>query len=120
MTADDLERYGDAWNAHDIDSIMAIMTEDCIFETAGGPAAWGTRFVGAEIVRNRFVQVWRDITNARWENATHFAEGNHGCSAWTFRGTGSDEAAIELEGCDLFVFRGPRIWKKSTFLKNRR
>lgn len=33
MNAADLEAYTNAWNAHDIDTIMAYMTDDCVFET---------------------------------------------------------------------------------------
>jgi ketosteroid isomerase-like protein len=33
MTLEDLENYSAAWNAHDIDTLMAYMTDDCIFET---------------------------------------------------------------------------------------
>lgn len=35
MTLDDLESYSEAWNQHDIDAIMSMMTEDCIFESGG-------------------------------------------------------------------------------------
>lgn len=48
-----LEAYGEAWNDHDPDWIMAALTEDCIFETGGGESAWGDRHEGADAVRAR-------------------------------------------------------------------
>ena len=34
------------------DRIMAAMTDDCVFETGGGEAAWGDRYEGAAAVRD--------------------------------------------------------------------
>jgi ketosteroid isomerase-like protein len=90
MTRDDLQKYGDAWNAHDIDTIMSYMTEDCIFETGGGSERWGTRFEGFDTVRERFIDVWTSIPDVRFENSRHFVEGDRGCSEWTIIGTLAD------------------------------
>lgn len=115
-----LVEFAAAWNAHDIDAIMAMMTPDCVFETAGGSEAHGTRHVGAAAVRERFISVWTDIPDAGFKDASHFVSGDRGCSEWTFTGTAPDGDPIELRGCDLFVFRDGLIAKKSTFLKNRK
>jgi hypothetical protein len=37
VTTDGLQAFADAWNAHDLDAIMAFMTEDCVFEASAGP-----------------------------------------------------------------------------------
>lgn len=120
MTVDDLERYAAAWNAHDLDAIMAMMTDDCVFDAGGGTEPWGTRFEGASAVRERFAAVWRDVPDARWDDGEHFVDGNRGCSIWIFRGTTTDGRVLEMEGCDIFTFRDGAIWRKSTFLKQRR
>ena len=33
-----LQAFLDAFNAHDLDAIMAFFTEDCVFDTPRGPA----------------------------------------------------------------------------------
>src|SRR5574340_794167 len=38
-----LQRFTDAWNRHDIEGLMACVTDDCIFEAVGGPDACGAR-----------------------------------------------------------------------------
>jgi len=115
-----LESYGDAWNNHDADRIMAAMTEDCVFLTGGGAAPWGTRHEGAAEVRARFEEVWRDIPDVRFDDARHFVSGDRGCSEWMLRGTRPDGTAVEIAGCDLFTFRGTKIRIKDSYLKVRR
>ena len=43
ITPEFLEAFTDAWNRHDIDALMSFMTDDCVFEGAGGPDVYGTR-----------------------------------------------------------------------------
>jgi ketosteroid isomerase-like protein len=119
MNDKDLRAYSDAWNAHDIEQIMACHTADCIFETGGGLEKHGTRYSGFAEVRNRFVEVWTDLPDVRFENGSHFVDGDRGCSEWTFLGTRSDGTEIEVNGCDLFTFRDGKIFVKNSLLKNR-
>ena len=119
MKLEDLEDYSDAWNAHDIDRIMAYMSDDCVFETGGGSERYGTRVEGFAAVRDRFIEVWTDIPDVRFEGALHFVMGEHGCSEWTFVGTSPDGQRIEIDGCDLFTFENGKITSKRSYLKNR-
>src|SRR5829696_7747095 len=41
----------EAFNAHDLDAIMSLFTDDCLLDTPRGPAPGGTRFAGKEEVR---------------------------------------------------------------------
>jgi ketosteroid isomerase-like protein len=119
MNIKDLENYSDAWNAHDIDKIMDYMTDDCIFETGGGSEKYGTRFVGFDSVRQRFIEVWTEIPDVRFEGTVHFLQGKYGCSEWTFTGTKVDGTSIEIDGCDLFTFENGKIKSKRSYVKNR-
>jgi len=104
---------------HDIDRIMAYMTEDCVFETGGGSERYGTRISGFEEVRKRFIEVWTEIPDERFENALHFIQGEHGCSEWTFVGTRTDGQAVEMDGCDIFTFDNGKISSKRSYIKHR-
>jgi hypothetical protein len=46
-----LQALLDAFNAHDLDAIMSVFTEDCVFDTPRGPAPGGHRLVGKQQVR---------------------------------------------------------------------
>ena len=120
VTTDMLQAYGEAWNRHDIDAIMAMMTPDCVFMTGGGPDVVGARFEGAAQVSERFIEVWTQIPDVQFEEATHFVSGDRGLSQWILRGTRTDGTAMEVAGLDLFTFAGERIAVKDSYLKNRR
>jgi ketosteroid isomerase-like protein len=111
--------FAEAWNRHDIDTIMALMTADCVFEASAGPDVCGARYVGYEEVRAAFIDVWTTFPDAQWRDAQHHICGNLGLSEWTFCGTRADGARVEVNGCDLLTFRGDKIALKNSYRKNR-
>jgi steroid delta-isomerase-like uncharacterized protein len=116
----ELERFFDeGWNAHNLDILMTFMADDCIFETAGGPEVFGTRYHGQDGVREGFQRVFARFPDARFHNAQHFIAGDRGVSEWTFKGTGVDGRTVEVNGCDLFTFQDGKIALKSSYFKNR-
>ena len=38
-----LDGFADAWNRHDLDALMSMMTDDCVFQASAGPQADGER-----------------------------------------------------------------------------
>ena len=120
MKLEDLERFADAWNRHDIDTLMSYMTEDCAFFLGSGESASGDRFEGYAAVKEAFEQVWKDLPDVSFRNARHFLSGDRGCSEWTLVATHPNGSKIELDGCDLFTFVGDKIKIKNSYLKNRK
>ncbi|MBK7062372.1 MAG: nuclear transport factor 2 family protein [Rubrivivax sp.] len=119
LTTDDLQAFADAWNRHDVDALMSFMTEDCQFDASAGPEGCGARFVGRQAVRAAYTEVWATYPDAHWGGARHFVQGDRGVSEWTFTGTRPDGHRVEVEGCDLFTFRGGKIAVKNSYRKNR-
>lgn len=114
-----LQAFADAWNRHDADALMSFMAVDCVFESSGGPDVCGTRYSGREAVRAGYVEVWTTFPDAHWGNARHFVQGDRGVSEWTFTGTRTDGARVDVNGCDLFTFRNGKIALKNSYRKNR-
>lgn len=114
-----LEVLFEAFNRHDADAVMALMTEDAVFEAAAGPQAHGTRYEGGQAVRDAFAEVWASFPDARWDTTGYTVVGDLGVAEWLFTGTRADGARIEAEGCDLFTFRDGRIARKRAFRKQR-
>ncbi|MCD6007600.1 nuclear transport factor 2 family protein [Halomonas sp. IOP_31] len=54
-----LEAFSEALNRHDIDAVMAMMTEDCEFHALAGPELMGKRFVGQAEVRQALENAWK-------------------------------------------------------------
>ncbi len=114
-----LAAFADAWNRHDVDALMSFMTDDCVFETAAGPQACGTRHVGRDAVRTAFAAAWLAFPDAQWRDGRHFVAGDRGVSEWLFTGTAADGTRVEANGVDVFTFRDGRIAVKNVFRKDR-
>jgi steroid delta-isomerase-like uncharacterized protein len=114
-----LEQFAAAWNRHDIDALMACMTEDCVFDASAGPDVDGTHYAGADQVRAGYIEVWTRYPDAHWGGARHFCCGERGVSEWTFTGTSIEGQRVEVNGCDIFTFRGGKIAVKNSYRKNR-
>jgi ketosteroid isomerase-like protein len=119
ITISFLQSFVDAFNRHDIDGIMELMTADCLFEASAGPDVEGQRFVGQAEVRKAFLDVFETWPDAQWTEARHFISGDRGFSEWVFTGTKKDGTRTEVTGCDLFSFKDGKIAVKNSYRKNR-
>jgi steroid delta-isomerase-like uncharacterized protein len=117
---DALRRVLDAFNAHDLDAIMAHFAEDCVFESPRGPDAWGRRFVGKAEVRRGLAARFQGIPDVHYDDDDHFVAGDRGVSEWTISGTTVEGERIEVRGCDLWTFGDDgRLARKDSFWKLR-
>ena len=114
-----LDRFADAWNGHDLDALMSMMTDDCVFEASAGPQVDGQRSEGKPAVRAAYAAVFEAFHDAHWANCRHFVAGDRGVSEWTFTGTQKDGRRVEVNGCDVFTFRDGKIAIKNSYRKNR-
>ena len=114
-----LDRFAEAWNRHDLDALMGMMTDDCVFEASAGPQIEGRRSEGQQAVRAAYAAVFEAFHDAHWASARHFIAGSRGVSEWTFTGTNTDGKRVEVTGCDLFTFRDGKIAIKNSYRKNR-
>lgn len=114
-----LQAFNDAWNRHDIEALMAFMTDDCQFHGVAGPDLLGRSFVGRPAVREGFQLAWQTFPDAAWVDGDHVISGDRGFSESTFRGTRADGTRIEARMVDVFTFRDGRIAGKNAYRKDR-
>ena len=114
-----LERFAEAWNRHDLDALMSMMTDDCVFEASAGPEVAGQHSEGKQAVRAAYAAVFEAYPDAHWANARHVIAGGRAVSEWTFTGTHTDGRRVEVNGCDLFTIREGKVAIKNSFRKNR-
>ena len=112
-----LEQMAAAFNRHDLDAIMALFADDCVFESPRGADPWGTRFVGRAEVREGLAARFQGIPDVHYGEARHFVAGERGASEWTLTGTTVDGERIEVRGCDLWTFDGDRVVLKDSYWK---
>ncbi len=109
-----LEAFGDAWNRHDIDTIMTSFTDDCVYISG-----WGTRFEGRDRVREGVSQFFVRFPDGHFSDASHFICVDRGVSEWTFTATGPEGKTLDMLGCDIFTFKNGKIAVKDAFRKDR-
>jgi ketosteroid isomerase-like protein len=112
-----VNRFNTVWNGHDLDGIMAMMTNDIVFEASFGKDPWGTRAVGKAAVREQVAEVLRKIPDVRWDEIRHFACPTHAVVEWVTTGTPVGGARFEVYGCDVLGLRDGQIAAKRSFRK---
>ncbi len=114
-----MERLMAAFNARDLDALMACMSADCAFHAAAGPGAEGARHQGAAAVRAAYAAIFDAFPQAEWTEGQHSVAGETGVSSWRFVGTTRDGQPVDVRGCDLFTFDGDLIALKDSYRKAR-
>jgi ketosteroid isomerase-like protein len=117
VTIGTLERLLDAFNAHDLDAVMAFFVEDCVLEMPRGPDPWGRRLEGRERVREGLASRFAGIPDVHYGDDRHWVAGDRGCSEWLLTGTSVAGETIEVRGCDLFEFGDGKIVRKDSYWK---
>ena len=103
-----IHAFNTALNAHDIDAVMALMTDDCLFENTWPPPD-GERHEGQAAVRAFWARFFADSPDARFEEEARFAAGDACAVRWVYRWTGDDGASGHVRGVDLFRVRDGRV-----------
>jgi ketosteroid isomerase-like protein len=113
-TSEALEEFGAAFGSGDVDAIMALMTDDVVFE-ATGPAPDGLRYTGAESVREVWVDLFGGTPGARFTTEETFVAGDRGVLRWRFDWEGDDPGHVR--GVDVLRFRDGKVAEKLSYVK---
>jgi ketosteroid isomerase-like protein len=112
-----VQRFNTVWNGHDLDGIMAMMTDDVVFEASFGKEPWGTRATGRAAVRDQIAEILRRIPDVRWNEIRHFACPDHAVVEWITTGTPRGGTRFEVYGCDVLALRDGKIAAKRSYRK---
>jgi ketosteroid isomerase-like protein len=111
-----VRRFLDAFARHDVDGIMAAMTEDCVFENTYPPPD-GERHVGQAAVRGFWERFFRDTPSAAFETEEMFAGGARCAVRWLYRWRNADGSAGHVRGVDLLRVRDAKVVEKLSYVK---
>lgn len=117
MDLDRLDLLADAFNRHDVEDIMAFFTADCVYDSPRGTGPGGTRFTGKEAVAEGIAARFAGLPDVHYGNVRHFVSDDRGVSEWRLTGTTPEGERIDVQGCDLWEFRGSSIARKDSYWK---
>lgn len=111
-----LDTFNEAFNRHDVEAMMSMMTEDCLFENTF-PAPDGSRFEGQAAVRQFWMAFFQSSPQAIIEIEEIFRCEDRAAQRWIYRWVGADGVAGHVRGVDLFRFREGKIAEKLSYVK---
>lgn len=117
VSVDTLKAILAAFNAHDLDAIMAWFDDDCTMDMPRGPEPWGQRYSGKAAVREGLAGRFRGLPDVHYGEDRHWVRGDMGFSEWLLTGTTPDGRHVRVRGCDHLAFREGRIVRKDSYWK---
>ena len=105
-----IERYNDAWNAQDLDTIVSFHAPGMVFENHTA----GERAEGAEVPDHiaRIFANWPDLT---FRGRRLYVRDGLVVSEWTATATDKDGRRLEWDGIDVFPFENGLILRKDVY-----
>lgn len=105
-----VERFGAAWADHDLETALALVTDDVVFD-ATGPAPDGTAHHGRDALR----EAWRPIfddSSSSFEVEESFGSADRVVQRWIYR-----FADGHVRGVDVYRVRDGLIAEKRSYVK---
>ncbi len=107
--------FENRFNTRDVDTLMADMTEDCVFEHVAPPAASFGRHQGQDAVRAVWESMDDHFPGYTQEIVDIFAAGERACCRYVLRWKDADGGDAALHGVDVITVRGGKIAEKLTY-----
>ncbi|MFC4942619.1 nuclear transport factor 2 family protein [Pseudonocardia sp. GCM10023141] len=103
-------RFQKAFDAQDVDAVMAAMTPDCVFDDTAPPD--GRRHIGAAAVRRAWEALFAGAPDGVFSTEELFAAGDRVVARWRY-----DWGAGHVRGVDLFTVRDGLVAEKQAYVK---
>ena len=104
-----IDRYDQAWNDQDVDTMMLMHTADMVFEnhTRGVRVGGG----GPRLLESTFA----DQPDLRFRGRRRYVGDDFVVSEWTATATDAEGGVSEWDGIDVFPFRDGLIARKDVY-----
>lgn len=114
-TLDVIQRFNEATNRHDIDGMMALMTDDVVFESTAAPD--GDRFEGSDAVRACWEALFADAPCAQFEGEEIVVAGDRCTARWRYVFDRDQPDEGHVRGIDLMRVTNGKISEKLSYVK---
>ena len=110
-----IERYNDAWNAHDVDTIATFHAPGMVFENHTS----GERVEGEEVPGHiaRIFENWPDLA---FRGRRLYVRDALVVSEWTATATDGEGRRLEWDGVDIFPFENGLVLRKDVYSSSHR
>jgi limonene-1,2-epoxide hydrolase len=109
-------RFNEALNRQDVEAMMRLMTEDCVFENTAPPPE-GTRHDGQKAVQAVWEEFFRSSQEPGIEIEEIFAAGERCVMRWVYHWVGLQGEPGHIRGVDIYKLRGEKIAEKLSYVK---
>jgi ketosteroid isomerase-like protein len=105
-----IERYNAAWNAHDVDAIVALHAPGMVFanHTAG-------ETVEGDAVRGHIARIFENWPDLTFRGRRLYVRDGLVVNEWTAAATAADGRRLEWDGVDVFPFEEGLILRKDVY-----
>jgi limonene-1,2-epoxide hydrolase len=108
-----IERFNEAFNRHDLDTVLQLMTDDIVFEnTSNG------RFEGQVAVRGVLSRAFEILALGWFETEEMFAYEDRCVVRWVYTFNREDPTRENVRGVDLFRVQNAKVAEKLSYVKS--
>lgn len=110
-----IERYNDAWNAHDVPAIVALHAPGMVFEnhTAG-------ERVEADAVAGHLAVIFENWPDLTFHGRRMYVRDGLVVNEWSASATDKEGRRLEWDGVDIFPFEDGLITRKDVYSSSHR
>lgn len=108
--------FNEAFNRHDIEDMMQLMSDNCVFENTN-PAPNGTTYSGKETVTQFWQNFFRESPHAHIEIEEIFGMGKRCVMRWIYNWEDETGKKGHVRGVDIFQVREGLITEKFSYVK---
>lgn len=113
---DVVRRFRAAWEAWDLDAIMALLADDAVYESTG-PAPDGRRAYGKAAIRAEWEEMFAATRDASFTVEEAFVCGDRATARWRIGWTDDGGRPGHVRGADVMRIRDGRVAEKLSYVK---
>lgn len=113
-----LKEFGAAWGRADLDGLMTLMTDDCVYAASVGPEP-GTTYRGKDEVRQGFEEIIKYEEGGEQRDGRKWVSGDFVFSEWAYDEIAEDGTVTDIRGIDIFHLINGKLALKDAYRKTK-